>query len=118
MPRSRWPTQNKLNGIFGGFLSHNALSGLFFFSLQVFCLYIMVCDFCVFMGFVCGSVCVSASVCVSYALSLAPFFCLLLSYSVFLCFIAYFVLRERQGIDVWEWEDGKIWDDLVRGGEP
>lgn len=81
MTRSRWPTQNELNGIFGGFLSHNALSGLFF-SLQVFCLYIMVCDF-VFLWDLSVGVYVSASVCVSYALSLAPFFCLLLSYSVF-----------------------------------
>lgn len=30
MPRSRQPTENELNGIFGGFFSHDALSGLFF----------------------------------------------------------------------------------------
>lgn len=76
MPRSRQPTENERNDIFGGFFSHNALSGLFFLYRSF--VYIS-WSVTVFYGIVCGRVYVTASVCVSYALSLAPFFCLLLS---------------------------------------
>jgi len=46
MPKSRWPTQTELGGIFGGLFvsSHNALSGISFFSFSYttgLCLYIM-----------------------------------------------------------------------------
>lgn len=34
-PSSRWPTKWELSGIFGGVLSHDALSGHFFFLLYV-----------------------------------------------------------------------------------
>lgn len=44
MPRSRWPAQNKLNGIFVNFLFHISLFG-HFSSLLVFCWYILVSIF-------------------------------------------------------------------------
>lgn len=35
-PSSRWPTKWELSGIFGGVLSHDALSGHFFFSYMYY----------------------------------------------------------------------------------
>jgi hypothetical protein len=31
MPSGKWPTENELNGIFGGSMSNNVVSGLFIF---------------------------------------------------------------------------------------
>lgn len=40
MPRSRWPTQKKLNDILGSSFSHNAFSEIFLFYVSfVFCLF-------------------------------------------------------------------------------
>lgn len=70
-----------------------------------------------FTGFVCGSVYVSASGCVSYALSWALFLfvIVLVCIVLFLCCCLFCNEKERKGIDVWEWEDGRIWDDLREG---
>lgn len=61
----------------------------------------MVCDFCVFMRFVCVIMCVSASACVSCVtfgslfLFVIVLFCFL-SVCLSVCFVAYFVMEERK----------------------
>lgn len=98
MPSSWCPTQDELNGIFEGSLSHNVLScfaclfsvSLFFLTLHVFIHYIKVSGF-VFLWYFCLDECLSAYFCVPYVFSLALFlpsgclFCLI-------CFIFVFLL--------------------------
>lgn len=84
---SRWPTQNKFNGIFGDSLSHNAVSG-YPHPLKIPYMCIMASsfgflwDFCVCK---CVHVCVSAFICISHAFFLASFssVCLVLFQFVF-----------------------------------
>lgn len=73
MTSSRWPTQNKLNGIFGGSLPHNAKLGHLIFILKG-PLYILLFLALCFYGIPTGvNLCVSACLCISCAFSLTPF---------------------------------------------
>lgn len=78
-PNSRCPTQSKLNGIFGGSLSHNVLS-------EYFCVCIIASGFCFYGIPVCTNVCISASMCVSCAFPLSLFL-LCLFVSVFVGYV-------------------------------
>lgn len=94
MTSCRWPTYNKLNVNFGDVLSHNSLFGNFYPYLHLFfaykcsfCDYIMVPDFCVFMGF-CVCMCVCLSVCMF--LVLFSFFILFVCFGLF-WFVCFFI---------------------------
>lgn len=96
MASTRWPPQNELNGIFGGFsllllLFHLILLWLgfyififvlfYFLILEVCCLYIIVFNIWCFYGISLFSyVCISVSICVSCVFSLALVF-------IFVCFV-------------------------------
>ena len=64
------------------------VSGVLFFSLQIFCLYIIVPNF-VFMGFLCVGMCVSVYIFISFAFSLTVFSLFVLSFSDLFGFIFY-----------------------------
>lgn len=63
-------------------------------------------------------VCTSLHLYVFLMLYLGPFFLfviVLVCIVLFLCCCLFCNEKERKGIDVWEWEDGRIWDDLREG---
>lgn len=99
-PKSKWPRQNELNGIFGSlFSSFVSLSGLFFFlTWLVCCLHIYLGFwFCASVGFVCVSLCI----CVSHT-----FFSV---YFWFICFIIFLLSKEREkeGMELDGWGGSK-----------
>lgn len=108
MPSSRWPTQNKFNGGFKDFLSHNALSWNFPCITDLLLVYYN-CQIC-FYGFsVYANVCVSASIYISCVFSLTIFI-FVLFFSYFGLFVFYLFLKmpvyfsmsqkEREGNDI------------------
>jgi hypothetical protein len=113
IPCSWWSAHNKLSGILKVFLPHNVLSGLFFLSLENFCLYIMISDF-VFISFICVNVCTFAPICFLCFL-IGSFFpvCFLLSLFVFIWFYSITILSVCLFIN--ENEKERIWVSGVVG---
>lgn len=104
-PSSRRLTQKELNGVLGGFLSHNALSG-HYFSFYFFLIELL--HICYgFQCFRCVNLWVSEITCVSYAHSLDLFSCLL--YSILFClFLLYLIIFLKTCLHSNEREKGKV----------
>lgn len=106
VPSSRWPTQNKFNGGFKDFLSHNALSWNFPYITDLLLIYYN-CQIC-FYGFsVYANVCVSASIYISCVFSLTIFYiCFVFFLFWFVCILSLFK-DACLFFNEWERERGK-----------
>lgn len=100
MPKSKWPTQNELNGISGSFFFLFCfVVWAFFKTWLVCCLHIWVSDFVLpWILFVCVSLCI----CAYHIFSL--FFCLFIS-GLFVLLFACFLKKEKK--KAWSWMGGE-----------